>query len=155
MTVREMNNIDIFNNTEVMVNRRKTEFYKIYILILSIFTIFILIFISNYRYDEILEMKGVVKNYLIKTYLKEDDLEKLRNNKILVNKEEYDFYIKHISEEIYDTSYNKYYEVTIEIKYLNRNELIDGKIINMQMILERTTILKQIVKKIKKGSIHE
>ena len=90
---------------------------------------------------------------MIKTLIKEDDLLKLKKSNLIIEKESLDFTINYIDPIYYlDQQQQKHYEITLnsllpkEFKQENMPILVKFK-------LSKTTLVKELIKKIKKGMI--
>lgn len=148
---------DYLNNSSILINsqtpRRIVSFRTILIV-----TFIIFIIIGNYyKYPRYLNYRGnIIKEdnkYLIKTLIKEDDLLKLKKSNLIIEKESLDFTINYIDPIYYlDQQQQKHYEITLnsllpkEFKQENMPILVKFK-------LSKTTLVKELIKKIKKGMI--
>lgn len=151
-----MNNIDIFYNSEIIL-RRKSFKIKYYIISMFILVTSLLIFVSYFKYYPYINLKAIVQiennNYYLRTLVDEEQIDDINQNIVIINGNEYKYKVKNISGEyILDERYNKYYEVLLESK-IDSNLVINNNIIDINIQKPKTTFLKQIIKKIKKGMI--
>ena len=149
-----MNNIDIFYNSEIIL-RKKSFKIKYYMISMFILIGALFIFITFFEYTSYINLKAIVKKdndgYYLKTLIQEQNFNDINKNYLIINDKKYKYKIKNISEGyILDENYNKYYEVLLE-KKINSNLIIDNNIVDINIEKNKTTILKQIIEKIKKG----
>lgn len=149
-----MNNIDIFYNSEIIL-RKKSFKIKYYMISMFILIGALFIFITFFEYTSYINLKAIVKKdndgYYLKTLIQEQNFNDINKNYLIINDKKYKYKIKNISEGyILDENYNKYYEVLLETK-INSNLIIDNNIVDINIEKNKTTILKQIIEKIKKG----
>lgn len=148
-----MQNIDIYNNSEIVLQRKESKVYKIFILIVLLSLVMFLLLMTLYKYDKISELKGIVKDNKIKLTVSENTLKSLNIEEILVNERKYKVSIDSISEAIYDSNYNIYYEVTLKM-VLNNYLLVENNILDINILYGKTTLYDQIKERIKEG-IHQ
>lgn len=149
-----MNNIDVFYNSEIIL-RKKSFKIKYYMISMFILIGALFIFITFFEYTSYTNLKAIVKKdnegYYLKTLIQEQNFNDINKNYLIINDKKYKYKIKNISEGyILDENYNKYYEVLLETK-INSNLIIDNNIVDINIKKNKTTILKQIIEKIKKG----
>lgn len=143
-----MRNIDIYNNSEVILQRKESKIYKLFIIIVLIFVLLAIVLVTSYKYDRTLKLKSLVKDNKINITVSEDNLKLLSNKPILINKIEYQVNIESISEVIYDSNYNKYYQVVLN---LDNYKLVENDIIDIFIVLGKTTLYNMIKEKIRDG----
>ncbi len=143
-----MRNIDIYNNSEVILQRKESKIYKLFIIIVLIFVLLAIVLVSSYKYDRTLKLKSLVKDNKINITVSEDNLKLLNNKSILINKKEYQTVIDSISEVIYDSNYNKYYQVVLN---LDNYELVENDVIDIFIVLGKTNFYNMIKEKIRDG----
>lgn len=148
-----MQSIDIYNNSEIVLQRKESKVYKIFILIVLLSLVMFLLLMTLYKYDKISELKGIVKDNKIKLTVSENTLKSLNIEEILVNERKYKVSIDSISEAIYDSNYNIYYEVTLKM-VLNNYLLVENNILDINILYGKTTLYDQIKERIKEG-IHQ
>lgn len=149
-----MNNIDIFYNSETIL-RRKSFKIKCYIISIFILLIVLLLFISCFKYNPYLKLKAIVikenNSYYLKTLVTQEQVNDINQNNLIINDKKYKYKIKNMSNEyILDEKYNKYYEVLLEAQ-IETKLVINNNIIDINIEKPKTTFLKQIIEKIKKG----
>jgi hypothetical protein len=94
-----------------------------------------------------------VKDNKINLTVSENNLKLLNNNEILVNGLKYKVNFDSISAAIYDSNYNPYYEVSLYIP-LNDGSLIENNVLDISILLGKTTLYTQLKERIKEG-IHQ
>lgn len=149
-----MNNIDVFYNSEIIL-RRKSFKIKCYIISMIILLTGLLVFISCFKYNPYINLKAIVikenNSYYLKTLVTQEQFNDINQNNLIINDKKYKYKIKHISDEyISDERYNKYYEILLETE-IEENLVINNNIIDINIEKPKTTFLKQIIEKIKKG----
>ncbi len=145
-----MHGIDLYNNSEIILQRKESIIYKVFILIVILFLLIFLLLIALYRYDRISKIKGLVKNNKISLTISENNLKLLNSNDILVNEKRYKVNIESISDAIYDSNYNAYYDVILNIDF-NDDILIENNILDINILLGKTTLYQQIKEEIEEG----
>jgi len=148
-----MSSIDMYNNSEIILQKKESLIYKIFILIVLLFLAIIIFFMTSYKYDKISKLKGIVKDNKINLTVSENNLKLLNNSEILVNGLEYKVNLDSISAAIYDSNYNAYYEVSLYIP-LNDGSLIENNVLDISILLGKTTLYTQLKERIKEG-IHQ
>lgn len=84
-----MQNIDIFGSKETVIIEEKSKVFLIFELVVILFLISLTYFIFFYKYSKLIEIKGMVKNKNIIFVLKESNMQKLYNNKVMIDKKMY------------------------------------------------------------------
>lgn len=148
-----MSSIDIYNNSEIILRKKESLIYKIFILIVLLFLAIVILFMTLYKYDKISKVKGIVKSNKINLTVSENNLKLLNNSEILVNGSKYKVNLDSISAAIYDSNYNAYYEVSLYIP-LNDGGLIENNVLDINILLGKTTLYTQLKERIKEG-IHQ
>lgn len=151
-----MYNIDIFNNINTIKNKSVNKYISNYIIIIIFLVLSFIIVSIKYEYNNKYHIIGQViiddNKYYIKTYIEENKINLIYND-LIFNNNKVDFKIKSFGNEyLVDEKNIKYYEVNLlfelEYKYLINNNIID-----IYFKEEKTTLYKQLKKKIKKGMI--
>lgn len=137
----EMENIDYFNNSAQIINNKLPKSIISWITVLII--IFFLTIIGiNIPYNKYITYQSQVISIDGKNYIRIDKVEAPinTNNKLYINYKEYLYKVKEIND--------SYIIIDIDIpKELN----YEGNIINIEIEKTKTTIYKNIRKRIKKG----
>ena len=149
-----MDSIDVFYNSEIIL-KRKTLKIKYYTIFMFLFIGILLLFIVFFKYTPYINLKAILKvendSYYLKTFIQEENFNYINQSFLIINDKSYKYKIKNINEGyILDEKYNKYYDVELEVK-LNSSLIINNNIIDINLKKNKTTILNQIIKKIKKG----
>lgn len=149
-----MSDIDMFYNCEIILQRKsfKIQIYTITLIVLFIIFLSILCF---YKYQPYYNLKATIltegSNYYLKTLILEGDINNINNNHLIINGQTSKYQVESISTEyLLDENYNKYYEVLLKTKIDNKL-IINNNIVDINIKLPKTTLLKQISEKIKKG----
>lgn len=145
-----MQSIDIYNNSEIILQRKESIIYKVFILIVLLFLVVILLLMTLYKYDKNSKVKGIVKDNKVNLTVSENNLKLLSNSDVLVNEKKYKVNIDSISDVIYDSNYNAYYEISLYIA-LNDGILIENNVLDINILLGKTTLYEQIKERIKEG----
>ncbi len=151
-----MEAISIFDNSSLILEKKRPLYIISYLTIILIATLFILLIGSLYKYNP-------YKNYLGRIIINEDDFyinllmeeEEIPflNDSLIINNKNYKSKIINISDTAYiGENTKKYYEVTLESN-IDDNLIIQNNIIQINIKLPKTTLLKELVKNIKKGLI--
>lgn len=143
-----MRNLDIYNNSEIVLQRKESKIYKVFIILVLIFALLALLLVTLYKYDRTIKLKSLVKDNKVNLTVSEDNLKLLSNKPILINKKEYQVKIESISEVIYDSNYNEYYQVVLNI---DNYELVENDIIDIFIVLGKTNFYNMIKEKIRDG----
>ena len=143
-----MQNIDIFGNKETVIIEEKSKVFLIFELVVILFLISLTYFIFFYKYSKLVEIKGMVKNKNIIFVLEESNMQKLYNNKVMIDKKMYSVDIISIDEPVYDNNMNLYYSVNTRIK-LDNKYLVDNNVVDLHIYLGKTTLAKEIFRSIK------
>ena len=149
-----MNDIDIFYNSEIILRRSSFEI-RFYIVSMFILLTVLLTFMSFFQYNPYITLKATVikddESYYLKTLVIEKQINDINQNSLIINNKKHKYKIKNISNQyILDEKYNKYYEVLIGVE-IEERLIINNNIIDINIELDKTNYLKQIIKKIKKG----
>lgn len=143
-----MQNIDIFGSKEAVIIEEKSKVFLIFELVVILFLISLTYLIFFYKYSKLVEIKGMVKNKNIIFVLEESNMQKLYNNKVMMDKKMYSVDIISIDEPVYDNNMNLYYSVNTRIK-LDNKYLVDNNVVDLHIYLGKTTLAKEIFRSIK------
>ena len=142
-----MNDIDIYNNSSVIMLKKVPVKIISWITILLVFLIFILVFGIFFTYNKYEKCIGIVRGNNIVLELSPDKINKIKDRLYIDNKK-YNFEIK---EKDYIIIVNKnYYEIVLNINLEDKYK-IDNNILEIYIELEKTTLLKEIFNFLKKG----
>lgn len=143
-----MQNIDIFGSKEAVIIEEKSKVFLIFELVVILFLISLTYFIFFYKYSKLVEIKGMIKGENIIFVLEESNMQKLYNNKVMIDKKMYSVDIISIDEPVYDNNMNLYYSVNTRIK-LDNKYLVDNNVVDLHIYLGKTTLAKEIFRSIK------
>ena len=120
---------------------------KPYLLVVSIFISIILIIIGfNNKIEDYYTVEGIVKDKEVKIITDINNMNNIINNKkIKIDRDIFTYEVKKIEDYIINNLTLK--EITISIdKY---NNLIDNNVIDMKIIINKTSIIKYLIKTLK------
>lgn len=140
---------DIYYNSSVIL-LRKTP-YKIisWITILFISMLSIIIFGIVFKYNKYEKYIAIFKDNQLHLLIEPNRINDLKTEFILNNKK-YSFEINSISEDYIINETKNYYEVILNCELDNKYK-INNNILNINMELDKTTLLKEILNFLKKG----
>lgn len=146
---------DNLNNSSFIIYSQVPKKIISFITILIITFIVFIIVSTCYKYPRYLNYRGnVIKGedkYLIKTLILEDDLLEIKTGKLLINGNNIDFKINDVGQIYYlDQQEQKYYEVILN-PVLSKEFKYDNLPVVMKFELPKTTLIKELVNKLKKG----
>ena len=149
-----MNNIDIFYNSEIIFRKQSFKI-RYYIYFMLVLIIELIIFSCFFKYNSYNKFKAVIlknsNDYYLKILVAEEDLANINTNILIINNKEYIYKIKNISSDyVLDETFNKYYEVLLELK-IEPKLVINNNIIDIKIKGIKTTFIKEVIKKIKRG----
>lgn len=144
-----MNDIDIYNNSSVIMLKKVPVKIISWITILLVFLIFILVFGILFTYNKYEKCIGIVRGNNIVLELSPDKINKIKDGLYIDNKK-YDFEIKEISNDYIIIDNKNYYEIVLNINLEDKYK-IDNNILEIYIELEKTTLLKEIFNFLKKG----
>lgn len=142
-----MNDIDIYNNSSVIMLKKVPVKIISWITILLVFLIFILVFGIFFTYNKYEKCIGIVRGNNIVLELSPDKINKIKDRLYIDNKK-YNFEIKEKDYIIIDNK--NYYEIVLNINLEDKYK-IDNNILEIYIELEKTTLLKEIFDFLKKG----
>lgn len=149
-----MNNLDIFNDTAIIMERKIPPKIISWITIMILSLITLLCISLFYNYNKYLYYFGTVivdsENYYIKLYIEKDKIPNFSNNELIVNEVKTKYQIMNISENYYLTELKKeVYEVQIRC-LLDDEVVINNNLVELRFKVPKTTMMQEIIKKIKK-----
>ena len=142
-----MHNISVFKNSKMRILNSeppKTVSWIIIVILVSLISVFIGIF---YQYNVYMPLYGCVENndkYNIKTIISKDKMPLKKDYKLFIEGKKYDYEIINIEE------YDNYYEIFINCK-VDKNLLINNNYFTLYFMKYKTTLMNEIIKKIKRG----
>ena len=147
-----MNNIDSY----IILNKNSGILVKTFIF-LSLFIIFVLIFLLQCKYRKYYNTIGqVIKNnniYQIVTYIPVEKMNIIKSkNKLIIDKKEYNYKIDSIdSNYIIDDNFKNYIKVIININLKNEDKIVNN-IINLKFEENNKKIIYYLKEYLLKGS---
>lgn len=152
-----MNDINIFDNSKIMFERKSPFLIVSWITILIIFTIIFLIMSIFYEFNRYKSYYGKINKegdkYYVQLFLEESAIYSFQNDTVLINKKIVSYKIESISDEYYDIGLKHLTKEMIFQITDNYNDLSGNSIIEVVIESPKTTVLKQIIKRIKKGGV--
>lgn len=145
-----MDDIDIYLNSSTMLLKKTPSRIVSWVTMLFLFLIFLVCFMGFYKYKKYLKYDAYIKNGYIEFYVDKDFFNKINNNKVLIKEKNYDYDVVSILEFSYENGVNDLWKITIKVD-LEKNMLIENNYFQIQFLESEGTIIKRIVKKIKKG----
>ena len=146
--------IDIFDNSPLILEKKRPLYIVSYLTIILIVILFIILIGSLYEYNPYKSYLGKViisENDFYINILMEDRDVLFLNKDIFINNKSYKSKIISISDIAYiGENLKKYYEVRIKSN-IDDNLIIQNNIIEISMKLPKTTLLKELIKNIRKG----
>ena len=141
--------IDIFNNFSYILNNKKSKIIIVWIIFLFIILILFLIIGFKYKYNKYDTYLGHVEkideNYFVVLYVLKEKINSINSSRLLIDKEEYNFEIKQISNDYYNLNNNLYLQIVLNLE-MKEEWLIENNIINLVFENEATTIFEEIKK---------
>ena len=123
-----MNDIDIYNNSSVIMLKKVPVKIISWITILIVFLIFILVFGTFFTYNKYEKCIGMVRENNIVLELSPDKINKIKDRLYIDNKK-YNFEIKEISKDYIIIDNKNYYEIVLNInledKYKIDNNILE------------------------------
>lgn len=138
----------IDNNISYVLKHKTPKFIInwIIILIISFTTIFLISYkYEYYKCDKYISYIKKVDDFKLYIYLKEEDIESLNDATILIEKEEYEFFVDSISDDYYLVNNDNYRLIGLNI-YLEDKYLIENNVLNITLKKTKTTLLKELKK---------
>jgi len=144
------NNLD----KEIIIKRKIGKDIIIWTILTIIFFILSVVLVLVYKIDYKLEYEAQVlvnNDTSVIFYVKDEDLDKLKNKKLYVNNKKTNYDIKEFSKDYYITSDGKNYkQVTLKC-ILEDNIKINNNIIKLKFIVGKRTIMDYLVKHFKRS----
>lgn len=144
-----MDDINIYYNSSVILERKTPKKIISWITILILLLIFILIFGFFFEYTKYEKTVGIVKENTLITFIDPIKINKL-NKKIIIENKKYDYTINSISEDYTILENKNYYEVILDVNLEDKYK-INNNILEINIELEKTTLIKEIINFFKKG----
>lgn len=146
-----MIDIDIYNNSAAILSRQTPRKIISWITVLILSLITFIIFSHFYSYNKYINYEAqyhLDSNY-IEILIDEQYFPISKDSQIYIENKLYDYEIINISAP-YIVNGKKYWSLNIKCD-LDEKYIIDGNILKIRFIKIRTTLEKEIMKKIKKG----
>ncbi len=146
-----MDNIDIYNNSSVILSRKVPKKIISWVTILCSFLIFIIIFGTFIKFSKYENTIGIVNGNTLTVLLEPNKLNNIKN-KLFIKNKQYEFKVKSISKDYVISNNKNYYELILDLD-LDEEYKINNNILEISIELEKTTLLKEALKFFKKGMI--
>ena len=149
-----MDNIDIFNNTEIIMTRKMPSKIVSWITVLIIGLVIFLFISIFYKYNDYIYLDAKVlednEKFYLQTYLNDDYIKKISKATLIVDGIEQVFIISKITPSYYnDSNSNNIYEVLLEAP-VNQKLNINNNIVELRFKLSQTTLINKFMTNIKK-----
>ena len=148
------NNINLFENSSIIYMRKQQNKIVSYMIILLIGSILFLLIATRYKYTKYNIYYGKVVNIEDNNYIymtvDSDFIDEKNRNYLEINDKEYKCHLRSVSDNYYVYNSTKYWEVTFNCD-LPEEININDNLIEIKMSSNKTTLFKEIIKKIKKG----
>ena len=144
-----MDEINIYNNSSIILERKVPKKIISWITILISFIIFILLFGSFFKYTKYEKTIGIVNEDNLIVFLEPSIT---IDNELIIENKKYDYTINSINKDYTILDNKKYYETILNID-LDSKYKINNNILEIYIELEQTTLMKEIINFFKKGMI--
>ena len=130
-----------FKNNEINI--------KFYLLVVSIlFSIILIIIGFNNNIEDYYVTQGIVNKENVKIIVDINNMDKItKNKKLKIGRDIFTYKILKIEDNVYNN--NIYKEITINVENLSNNILIDNNVIELKIIINKTSALNYLIKTIK------
>lgn len=142
-----MNKIDAFKNSKMKIMYSSPSRIISWITIVLIIIISFLIISIFYKYNtyiKVISYVNINEKYNIRGIIEKKDMPIKKNYKLYIEGKRYEYEIVDIKE------YDNYYELFIKCK-VDKNLLINNNLLTLNFVKNKTTLMNEIIKKIKKG----
>ena len=149
-----MEAIDIFDNSPLILEKKRPLYIISYLTVILIVILAIILIASLYEYSPYKSYLGKIviseNDFYINILMEDRDVSFLNKN-ILINNKKYISKTVSISNTAYiGENTKKYHEVKIKSN-IDDNLIIQNNIIQINIKLPKTTLLKELIKNIRKG----
>lgn len=144
-----MDDINIYYNSSIILDRKIPSKIVSWVTILIGLLIFILLFGNFIGYKKYQKVVGIVKNNTIIVLIEPNMINKIQRT-LIINNKEYNFEINSISEDYTILDNKNYYEMILDIDLDNKYK-INNNILELNIELGKTTLIKEIIIFLKKG----
>lgn len=142
-----MYDLEYLNNSEIIINSKESNIFKIYIVIILIFLIGAGLLITLYKYEDVLRFTGFVNQKSINLSIKSNDLKYFDYKNIVIDDNKFNYNISKIDEVIYKN--NIYYNIVLN---LEKDKILESRdIVNFKIVFKKETLYKKIIERVKRG----
>lgn len=135
--------IDI-EDYKYIYNKNIKSVTQIWLIVLFFIIIGIVFINKNFKYEKYYSNIGEYQDKNLNLYVLITDLDKItKNNKIMIDDEEFAYKIKEISKENIFLNNNYYKEVKISF---DNDKIQENEVINIKIVIEKTPILEYVFK---------
>lgn len=141
-----MDKIDVFKNSKMKIMYSSPSRIISWITIVLIIIVSFFIISISYRYNtyiEVISYVNINEKYNIRGIIEKKDMPIKKNYKLYIEGKRYEYEIVDIKE------YDNYYELFIKCK-VDKNLLINNNLVTLNFIKNKTTLMNEIIKKIRK-----
>ena len=142
-----MDKIDVFKNSKMKIMYSSPSRIISWITIVLVIIVSFFIISISYRYNtyiEVISYVNINEKYNIRGIIEKKDMPIKKNYKLYIEGKRYEYEIVDIKE------YDNYYELFIKCK-VDKNLLINNNLLTLNFVKNKTTLMNEIIKKIKKG----
>ncbi len=144
-----MENSKIYFHTNTILNKKIPNYFRWWILLHMICLLFLILLFSVYKIEKKLLFIGYYQNSQVRLIVDEAFFE-LSTDKVRIQENVYSYEINKIDIIAYEEGKASLWEVWISLN-LPDSWKIDNNQFKLSFIKEKTTVLKQTIKNIKKG----
>lgn len=141
-----MDKIDIFKNSKMKIMYSSPSRIISWITIVLVIIVSFFIISISYRYNtyiEVISYVNINEKYNIRGIIEKKDMPIKKNYKLYIEGKRYEYEIVDIKE------YDNYYELFIKCK-VDKNLLINNNLVTLNFIKNKTTLMNEIIKKLRK-----
>lgn len=141
-----MDKIDVFKNSKMKIMYSSPSRIISWITIVLIIIVSFFIISISYRYNtyiEVISYVNINEKYNIRGIIEKKDMPIKKNYKLYIEGKRYEYEIVDIKE------YDNYYELFIKCK-VDKNLLINNNLVTLNFIKNKTTLMNEIIKKLRK-----
>lgn len=138
------------NKCDYLIYKELPRYIHVWLIIITVLLILVIFICCNYKYNKFYEINGLVikeeTGEYVQVLFEYDKLDFITNGNLVLNGEDKDYEYK-VGSNFYSEKGTVYKEVKL---YFNHHFEV-GEIINLNFRTSKTTIMKEIKNKIKKG----
>lgn len=141
-----MDDINVFNYSKLKLTDENPSKIISWITILSIMFILFIVFSIFFQYNIYSTYIGYIENDNIRIIINDNSFPIKNNYKLFIDNKKYNYKILNLEKN------NGYYELLVKCN-IDKTLLINNNIVTVNFQKEKTTLMKEIIKKLKKGLV--